>query len=70
VHTFEHAGVSVRDRYEIPAELWGGLPPGLVLEARVIRLPTLAQALAAPPGALDVLQSAPLRLRRVPAPGG
>lgn len=65
--THEDTGLLLRDRYQVPPALWSRLPAGVPVTCRVLRLPTLEQALAAPCGALDVDQSPPITLRRVPA---
>jgi hypothetical protein len=62
--TYESRGLSLRDRYEIPTRFWDKLPPGVPVVCRVLRLPTLDEALAAAPGRLNVDQSQPLTLRR------
>jgi hypothetical protein len=69
VRTFEKGGLSVRDRFSIPADYWRRMPPGVNLVCQVFRLPTLEEALNPPPGGLFIEQSPPLVLRRgAPAP--
>jgi len=67
-HSYERYGLSARDRFQIPADVWTQLPPGVGLVAQVIRLPTLDQALAAPDGAPDVEASPEITLRRALPP--
>jgi hypothetical protein len=62
--TYEATGLALRERYQIPPRFWSHLPPGVPVVCRVLRLPTLDEALAAPPGRLNVDQSLPLTLRR------
>jgi hypothetical protein len=62
--TYESSGLLLRDSFEIPGRFWDQLPVGVPVVCHVRRLPTLAEALAAPPGRLNVDQSLPLTLRR------
>jgi 4-amino-4-deoxy-L-arabinose transferase-like glycosyltransferase len=69
VRTWEDFGISARDRYSVPlAEIWSRLPPDVPMVVQVIELPTLAEALAARDGALDVRQSAEVTVRREEPP--
>jgi|GEM_PF-4290428 len=62
IRTFEDAGVSLRDRYQVPADLWEHMPPDVDLVLRAVRLPTLDEALAGAPLLVD--ETPPVRIRR------
>lgn len=56
----------LHDRYRVPEEVWGGLPPGVPLQVRVIRLPDLDELATTPLEALALHASLQWRLYRRP----
>ncbi|MHC4845993.1 MAG: hypothetical protein ACYTCU_07510, partial [Planctomycetota bacterium] len=64
IRTWEHFGQTLTDRYAVPPATWSALPPGLPMACRVLRLPTLAEAVALPRERLVVPVSEPIRVQR------
>jgi len=64
IRTWEHFGQTLTGSYAVPPATWSRLPPGLPMECRVLRLPTLAEAMAVPRDRLVVPVSRPIRVQR------
>jgi hypothetical protein len=70
IRTFESTGVSVRDRWQVPDDVWEHLPPGVDLVLRAVRLPWLREALADEPLIVDETLPVRVRCRVATSPAG
>lgn len=69
IRTWEHFGLALDSSYTVSRATWSRLPAGVPMICRVLRLPTLAEALALPREELIVHASEPIRLLRQPEVG-